>query len=77
MRQDTHMADLPDQDDTRVDPDHEATIGTPRWVKVFGIIAAVVVILFIILMLTRGPGGRGHTPFRHFGGEAPPEGGRR
>lgn len=56
-------------------PDHDPTTGTPRWVKVFGIIAAVVVLLFLILMFTRGPGGRGpggHTPFRHFGGQAPP-----
>jgi hypothetical protein len=33
--------------------------GTPRWVKVFGIIALVVVLLFVILMFTRGPGGHG------------------
>lgn len=37
--------------------------GTPRWAKVFGIIAIVVVLLFVILMLTRGP--RGHGPGRH------------
>jgi len=37
--------------------------GTPRWVKVFGIIALVVVLLFVILMFTRGPGG--HGPGRH------------
>jgi hypothetical protein len=29
--------------------------GTPRWVKVFGIIALVVVLLFVILLFTRGP----------------------
>jgi hypothetical protein len=33
--------------------------GTPRWVKVFGIIALVVVLLFVFLMFTRGPGGHG------------------
>ena len=43
--------------------------GTPRWVKVFGIIAVVVVLLFVILLLTRGPGGRGHGPGRHTGGD--------
>lgn len=51
---------------------------TPRWVKVFGTITVVVVLLFIILMFTRGPGGRGpggHSPFRHLGGHAPSEGG--
>lgn len=43
-------------------PDDDA--GTPRWVKVFGVIALVVVLLFVILLLTRGPGG-GHGPGRH------------
>lgn len=71
------MADLSDQRDPRVEADHGGTAGTPRWVKVFGIITVVVVLLFVILMFTRGPGGRGgHTPFRHFGGEAPSEGAR-
>jgi hypothetical protein len=42
--------------------------GTPRWVKVFGILALVVVLLFAVLLLARGPGGRGHGPGRH----APP-----
>lgn len=41
--------------------------GTPRWAKVFGIIALVVALLFVILMITRGPGG--HGPGRHAGGE--------
>jgi hypothetical protein len=53
---------------------------TPRWVKVFGIIALVVVLLFVILMLTRGPGGR-HGPSRHTSagdtrGQTPPGGDR-
>ena len=39
--------------------------GTPRWVKVFGIIALVVLLLFIIMLLTRGS----HGPGRHLGGE--------
>lgn len=39
--------------------------GTPRWVKVFGIIALVVVLLFVFLVFTRGPGG--HGPGRHKG----------
>jgi hypothetical protein len=49
----------------------DETVSTPRWVKVFGIIALVVALLFVILMFTRGPGGRGHGPARHFGGQAP------
>jgi len=38
--------------------------GTPRWVKVFGMIAGVVILLFIILLHTRGP----HRPGRHMPG---------
>lgn len=34
---------------------------TPRWVKVFGIIALIVILLFVILFLTRGS----HGPSRH------------
>jgi hypothetical protein len=37
--------------------------GTPRWVKVFGTIALVVILLFVTLLFTRGPGG--HGPHRH------------
>ena len=53
------------------------TAATPRWVKVFGVITVVLVMLFLILMFTRGPGGGGpgdHNPFRHFGGQAHLEG---
>jgi hypothetical protein len=41
-------------------------------VKVFGIIFGVVVLLFVILLFTRGPGG--HGPARHGGaaGDTPP-----
>ena len=35
----------------------ESTTGTPRWVKVFGIIALVVILLLVVLLFT----GR-HTP---------------
>ena len=38
---------------------------TPRWVKVSAIIAAVVVLLVLIVLVTR-PGG--HGPSRHTGG---------
>ena len=55
--------------------------GAPRWVKVFGMITIVLVLLLIILMFTRGPGGRGHGPGLHApAGDAerriPPESGR-
>jgi hypothetical protein len=39
-------------DDTGERPDREATTGPPRWVKVFGTIAVVVVVLFVILRFT-------------------------
>jgi hypothetical protein len=49
--------------------------GTPRWVKVFGAIALVVILVFVVLLLTgqgdHGPGR--HTPpagIAH-GGEQP------
>ena len=45
--------------------------GTPRWVKIAGIIAVVLVVLVSIIMLT-GVGG-GHGPGRHMpSGGAPP-----
>ena len=38
--------------------------GTPRWVKVFGVTAAVVVVVLIVLLVFGG----GHGPARHGGG---------
>ena len=58
-------------------PDGESGAGTPRWVKVFGIIALVVALLFVILMFA---GGGRHGPSRHMpradtgGHAAPPSG---
>lgn len=43
-------------------PDGEATTGPPRWVKVFGIVLAVVVLLLAVVLLT---GGGNHGPSRH------------
>ncbi len=60
------MADPPSYDsngDTGVGPEPGSTAGTPRWAKVFGIIALVLVLLFAILLLTGGGGG--HGPGRH------------
>jgi hypothetical protein len=48
-------------DGTGVGPDREPTTRTPRWVKVFGIISAVVVLVLVILLLLRN----GHGPSRH------------
>jgi hypothetical protein len=71
------MADLPPYHDTGdnsgVGPDRSSPSGTPRWVKVFGIIALVVVLLFVISLLAgvrHGPGL--HTPSGHAGGQTPP-----
>ena len=49
-------------------PDSEPH-ATPRWVKVFGVIALVVILLFVVLLLAGGP----HGPGRHMpGGDTPP-----
>jgi hypothetical protein len=56
------MAD-PRPDDTGTGPDRGPISGTPRWVKVFGVVALVVVLLFVVLILT-GRGGE-HGPGRH------------
>ena len=56
------MADLlPDTDEnTRKRSDFESPTSTPRWVKLFGIVAIVVVLLFVALHLTgNSPGGHG------------------
>ncbi|MDP8974392.1 MAG: hypothetical protein M3N45_14790 [Actinomycetota bacterium] len=39
--------------------------GTPRWVKVFGIIVIVVVLLFVVALLFGGGPPGGHGPGRH------------
>lgn len=70
------MADLTLAPDTTGDtdggPDRESTTSTrpntPRWVKVSGIIALVLILMLVIMMLTGGGPGGGHGPGRH----APP-----
>ena len=54
------MADPPETDEP---PVADTTIGPPRWVKVFGAVSLLVVLLFILLLLT-GRGGE-HGPGRH------------
>ena len=41
------------------------TAGTPRWVKVFGIIALVLLVLVVVMLIT---GRGGHGPGRHAAG---------
>ena len=67
------MADLPRYPDTGDVPDRESPPGTPRWVKIAGIIALVVVVLFVISLLAgvrHGPGL--HTPSSGSGGQTMP-----
>ena len=52
----------PEPADTGTGPDGPSSAGMPRWVKVSGLIALVVLLLFLALLLTRGP----HNPGRHF-----------
>jgi ABC-type transporter Mla subunit MlaD len=54
------MADLPSNSRSKGDTGDD-TDSTPRWVKVFGTIAVVLVLLFVVLHLT-GRGLGGHTP---------------
>jgi hypothetical protein len=60
------MADLPPSPDsngnTDVGPSHGSTPGIPRWVKVFGIVALVLVLLVIIMLFVSGGS---HGPGRH------------
>lgn len=57
------MADSPsDSDgDTGVRRGRGSTAGTPRWVKLFVIIAIVLVLVFVVIHLAGGGMG-GHTP---------------
>jgi hypothetical protein len=75
------MADLPpspslpdSNGNTDMGPGRELTPGIPRWVKVFGIVALVLVLLVIIMMFVSGGS---HGPGRHIpssgaGGHMPP-----
>jgi hypothetical protein len=48
--------------------------GTPRWVKVFGVVALLVIAVVLVLILT-GRGGP-HSPRRHISpADTPPAGG--
>jgi hypothetical protein len=54
---------------TPLEPGHGSASGTPRWVKVFGIIALVLALLFVISLLAGARHGPGmHTPSSDAGG---------
>ena len=55
------MADPPSSPEPNAGPDGGPTAGTPRWVKVSGIITLVVLLLVLIVLLT----GANHGPDRH------------
>lgn len=48
---------------SRMAPDRGSDTGTPRWVKVFGIIAVALLLLLVVVLLVSG----GHGPGRHLG----------
>ena len=53
----------PDTDhDVAAQPRRAASTATPRWVKVAGVVALVVVLVFLALLLS---GGGDHGPTRH------------
>jgi hypothetical protein len=58
------------------EPDPGSTTATPRWLKVFGIVALVVILLVGVLLLVGGEHGPGrHAPSDGGGGHTPPAGG--
>lgn len=61
------MADPPaeSENDTGARPAGGSITGPPRWVKAFGVLAAVTLALLVVLLLTHGPGGGGHGPGLH------------
>jgi hypothetical protein len=56
------MADPPRYPDTGAGSDHESATGIPRWLKIVGIIVAVLVLLFVAVVLfgPAGPPAGGH-----------------
>lgn len=54
----------PDTDDGHARRSADRPPGTPRWVKAFGIVAVVLVLLLVAMLLT------GHGPGRHMDGQA-------
>ena len=46
----------------RSNPSTDVEVATPRWVKVFGLIAILVLVLFVVLHLAGGGSGRHMVP---------------
>jgi uncharacterized cupredoxin-like copper-binding protein len=60
------MDDRSPSPDASLEPGRGAKPGTPRWVKVFGLIALV--LLGLVVLMLAGVFGEGHGPGRHMGG---------
>lgn len=60
------MADPTAQSDTGAVSDRQSPPGTPRWVKVFAVIAVLAVVMVAVMLLTGG----NHGPGRHSSGNA-------
>jgi hypothetical protein len=56
------MADRPFDSNSELDvrPGRGSPPGMPRWVKVFGLIAIIVLIVFFVFLHFTGGGGMGH-----------------
>jgi hypothetical protein len=50
------MPGSPVYSDTAASRDHAPTTGTPRWVKAFGTITVILMLVFVLLHLPGGPG---------------------
>ena len=51
---------------------NEGTTGTPRWVKVFGIIVVLVLLVVVVHLFSGGSHGPGrHIPAMQHGGQQP------
>jgi hypothetical protein len=55
------MRDPAGEDQAGTETGAESTTDTPRWVKVFGLVAAIIVVLLVLIALLAG----GHGPGRH------------
>ncbi len=54
----------PDPGDDNTDYGDEPAAGVPRWVKVFGIIALVLLALFVVVLASGGGGTRSRAAHR-------------
>lgn len=58
-------SDADSGEDAAPESRHQLTTGTPSWVKVFGVVALVLVLVLVIGLITGLAGPGGHGPSRH------------